>query len=792
MKLRLIVPLLFLLFLGGTVPAQAQIEPIPIPPPIFRGSVTIEYQRVEVTIEDQIATTHIDQLFVNDNDFMLEGTYLFPLPQGAVVSELTMWVNGEPIEAKILERDEARAIYDEIVRQLRDPALLEYVGTQAIQASVFPIPPDDERRIEITYSQVLPADNGLVHYVYPQSTDLYTNLPLDSQSIRVEVRSNEAIRAIYSPSHRVYVARNGDFEAVVGFEEEDVLAEQDFELYYTITPEDIGLNLLSYKESGQDGFFLLLVAPSVEVDPSRVIAKDVVLVVDTSGSMEGEKIIQARQAARFVIERLNPEDRFNIVSFATGVRKYADDLVPASQAAEAETFINNLEALGGTNISLALLEAVQQGSPERPLTVLFLTDGLATEGIVDTPLLLETIQREAPDSTRLFAFGVGDDVDTVLLDSLAENHRGATSYVRPGQQIDEQVGAFYAKVSTPVLADLEIDYDGIVVEQTYPSTLPDLFAGSQLVIAGRYRDGGPAAITLRGTVNGVEQIFTYQDNLFRSSGGDEFIPRLWATRAIGHLMNEIRLRGENSELVESIINLSLRYGIITPYTSYLIEEDDIFEQLGRGEIDADMAAGFNMADEVSGEEAVDDAVAAEAMEEAEVAAPAPVVTGNDASGAVVQALQLVGSKTFTLQDGVWVDTAFNSDTMTPQQVGFASDNYFDLLTAAPEMGQYLALGEQVLVVFDEVAYEIVPGEGQPDVTLPDPSTDEGNASTGGETVEPEATAQPAPGETVEPVDTPESGDASSPASGVCASALLLPLAFGLAVMRRRKADNSEL
>ncbi|MCA9923824.1 MAG: hypothetical protein KC421_15710, partial [Anaerolineales bacterium] len=196
MKEKLLTTLFTLLALFSWTQAAvyAQIAPpeppIVLPPP----DVTIAYQRVNVTIDDQVATTHIEQLFVNENDWMLEGTYLFPLPPEAAVSQLTMWVDGTPIEAKILEKDEARAIYDEIVRQLRDPALLEYVGSSAIQANVFPIPPHSERKIEITYTQVLPADGGLFHYVYPQSGKLYTNLPLQTQSIRVEVRSNEAMR----------------------------------------------------------------------------------------------------------------------------------------------------------------------------------------------------------------------------------------------------------------------------------------------------------------------------------------------------------------------------------------------------------------------------------------------------------------------------------------------------------------------------------------------------------------------------------------------------------------------
>jgi len=326
MKKRYLFPLFILtLLFTAVLPAQAQAPepPRPIVPPDWNfDGLKIEYQRVSTMIEDQVATTHIDQLFVNDNDWMLEGVYLFPLPAGATVSELTMWVNGIPIESKILEADEARQIYDEIVRQWRDPALLEYVGSSAIQANVFPIPPHDERRIEIEYSQILPAENGLIHYIYPQSTNLYTNTPLDNQNIRVEVESDEEIRTIYSPSHQVSIDRDGDFRAVVGFEGINVTPKEDFEVYYSVSQNDIGLSLISYREPGQDGFFLLLVAPSVEVASDEVVAKDVILVVDTSGSMEGDKLAQAKEAALFVINHLNERDRFNVISFSTGVRSF--------------------------------------------------------------------------------------------------------------------------------------------------------------------------------------------------------------------------------------------------------------------------------------------------------------------------------------------------------------------------------------------------------------------------------------------------------------------------------------
>jgi Ca-activated chloride channel family protein len=805
-----LLPLLLLLLLAALVAPRARAQdqipqprltevPIPLPPndrpicidfcppPVWNmDGLEIPYQRVTVTIADQVATTRVEQLFRNPNEWLLEGTYYFPLPPGAAVSQLTMWVDGLPIEAKLMPAGEARAVYDAIVRQLRDPALLEYVGQDAIQANVFPIPPGEERLIEIEYTTLLTADNGAFRYVYPQSAGVYSDTPPAQQSIRVALASDEAIRTLYSPSHRVSIARDGEFRATVGYEAAHPPLD-DFELYYTVSPEEIGLNLLSYQAAGEDGFFVLLVAPGIA--PGEVVAKDVILVLDTSGSMEGEKIVQARSAARYVVEHLNPDDRFAVVDFNTTVNRYAPALLPANEAAAAAAHIDGLFAAGGTNISGALLEAAALVGPERPTTIIFLTDGLATEGITDTPLLLENVAAALPANARLFAFGVGDDVDTTLLDTLAQNHRGATTYVRPGQAIDETVSAFYARVGAPVLTDIAIDFGGVAVHDVYPLELPDLFAGTQLVVAGRYRAGGPATITLSGTTNGRPQSFTYADQTFRAAGGEAFIPRLWATRAIGHLMQQIRLRGEDAELVQSVVALSTRYGIITPYTSFLIEEDDIAAQSNPQFLE-EAAAELAAPDAVSGAAAVERADTESDLAAAEAPLPMATMTVADgaAPGAVVAEVpvQTAGDRTFFLRSGVWVDSAYDAAAGEPAVIPFASDAYFELLSARPELGAALALGEEVLVVVDGAAYRITSqGTVTDTVTLPASTPESGQPIAQSDEVTPAPFATPT-GETA----TPSEDGMVAFGVGVpgCASALLLPLlaVFGLGWSRRRR------
>ena len=577
-----------------------------------------------------------------------------------------------------------RAIYEDIVRSQRDPALLEYVGRGAFQASIFPIPPGGQRRIELTYSQVLPQTAGLVHYRYPLNTEKFSASDIDEVAVTVHLADKAPIRAIYSPSHPVEVVREGDRRATASYEAQNVRPDRDFDLYYSLSTDAVAVNLLSYKPFDEDGFFLLLVTPPVE-SAGQAVAKDVMLVLDTSGSMDGEKIVQAKAAADYVLDHLGEDDRFNIVAFSTATRLFSDRPVSAARRDEGHAFVRSLAAAGSTDINRALLEALAGADAERPTVLIFLTDGLPTAGEVDPDRIVANIAAEAPKSVRLFAFGVGYDVDTVLLDQLSSGQRGTSAYVKPEQSIEEEVSGFYAKVSAPVLIDVEAAFAGVQVEDIYPYPLPDLFAGNQLVVAGRYRGGGPAELTLRGEVEGEPRTYTYRDLAFAERGGQEFIARLWAQRKIGYLLSQIRLHGVKDELVKEIVTLSSRYGIVTPYTSFLVQEPGMAlsqegrDQLGRAlqgcrrqrsrrrqcrrtdRAGSHGVPGGRRPQRPGGRrEGRRRASALAASEQA--AAPA--------SAEATQALQQVGDRTFLLSNGVWVDTTFDSTKMAAESCDF--------------------------------------------------------------------------------------------------------------------------
>lgn len=697
---------------GIIIPNPPICDPAPCPPaPIPISQLEIRYHRVNVSIADQIAVTRVDQVFYNPNEWTIEGTYVFPIPRGAAVTSFSLWIDGKVVNGEILDAEEAQRAYEAIVRQMQDPALLEYVDQGAMQAQIFPIPPGGERRIELEYTEVLASENGLVRYLYPLNTEKFSTRQLDEVSISVDVISTVPIRAAYSPSHPVAISEDGKYHITAGYEAADVKPDTDLTLYYSIG-ENQAFHLLSYRDPSDqvdpDGFFLLLLAPRPDAGV-ETLPKDVILVLDRSGSMEGEKFNQAQSALRYILRHLNQDDRFNIISFSTSIETYSHTMRDITEVEEAVAWVDRLSAVGSTDINRALLEASAIGDFERPTYLIFLTDGLPTEGVVESSEILKNFARVATTNLRLFAFGVGYDVDTYLLDSLAESYHGTSSYVLPGDQLDEILSAFYAKISAPVLTDLALDFGELAVYDLYPSPLPDLFEGSQIVLVGRYREGGVTSVNLTGKVNNQTQKLTFPEMVFTANSlaqepgnaNHQFIPRLWATRKIGYLLNQVRLHGPEQELIDQIVRLSIRYGIVTPYTSYLITEPAPLGAAEQNRIAEEQFMELEAAPAAStyGRDAVEKAAAQGELAESDAVA-VPVAEA-------VNVVRVIGSRTFLLTDGVWIDTAFDPDTMQTLKVAFLSDDFFALVESRSDLAAMFALGAKVIAISEGIAYEVV-------------------------------------------------------------------------------------
>ncbi len=555
----------------------------------------IEYLRVDAKITEGAAETHVEQAFRNTTGRDLEANYVFPLPKGAAIKEFAMYIGGKRMTAELLEAGKAKKIYQDIVRRAKDPALLEYLGGQIFRVNVYPVPAKGLQKIELDYSQAVEFDAGLRRYVFPLRVGEKFSRTLKDFSVAARIESKVPIKTIYSPSHVVSISRKGDNEAVVGFEEERVMLDRDFSLYYSLSEKDFGLSLMSHRTSG-DGYFMLMIAPKNVVDEDQIIKKDVCFVMDTSGSMSGDKIKQTKAALLFCIENLNKGDRFNIVRFATDVNPFKEDLVEVNDETieQAKEFVEKMKAGGGTDIESALAEALSAEAKEgRPYLIVFLTDGKPTVGVTDERQIIESVDEKNKGGVRMFVFGAGYNVNTRLLDTLASENKGVAEYVEPKEDIEIKVSRFYAKASNPVLADPELSFgDKVNTFEIYPKKLPDLFKGSQVLVLGKYDGEGDVAVTLSGKVNDDKRSFVYETSFPERAEKNEFVERLWATRKVGYLLEQIKLHGEEKELKEEVMRLSKAYGIVTPYTSYLIVEDQA-RPTARGERLGEMAGTWS-------------------------------------------------------------------------------------------------------------------------------------------------------------------------------------------------------
>jgi Ca-activated chloride channel family protein len=701
-KFLITIALMFL-----TLPATSRADGfiIPIPPPEFPRvpPLSIKYHRVNVTIQDQVATTEVDQVFINDFHRDLEGTYIFPIPEEASISKFSMYVGGEEIQGQILDKDQARRVYEEIVRREMDPAILEYVGRDMFKARVYPIPARGEKRIGLDYSQVLKLDDGICSYAYSLDTEKFSAKPIQDVSVTIDLRSRLPIKTIYSPTHEISVTKLDDHHARVTYAEENTKPDRDLVLYYTISEKEMGLNLLGYQEGGEAGFFLALISPQVKLEGQEV-GKDVFFLLDTSGSMKGKKLSQAKDALDFCLQSLNSHDRFNMVAFSTDLEVLSSDLMVAGapQVREAQNFLQRLKAEGGTNIHDALQEALRQvTSNQRPTMIVFLTDGLPTVGQTNTDEILEAVRKFNQGRARVFVFGVGYDVNTHFLDRLSTENRAVSEYVRPEESIEVKVSRFYGKVANPVLTELRLNFGQMKATQIYPVELPDLFKGSQLIVLGRYAREGSTSITLKGRTGEGQKSFTYEANV-RSQEQNQFIPRLWASRKIGYLLDQIRLHGQNQELVDEIVELSKKYGIMTEYTSFLVDADvHVAERELAEEASKRMVDAF---EKKTGASAVGRSMDLSGLK---TMAAAPSISFRDEQGQIrkVTNVKRVGTKTFYLKKEVWTDNDYQPGQQIIEVKHF-SEAYFQLIRRSAMVGRYLALGNQVIISLKGAAIKV--------------------------------------------------------------------------------------
>jgi Ca-activated chloride channel family protein len=734
--------------------------PVPRPVPI-PSSYAIRSVDVQASVKDQAAKVQVSQVFQNTGSSTLEAQFVFPMPENAAISGLTLLVDGQELTGKLLKKEDARRIYEEIVRRRHDPALLEYIGQGMFQTSVFPIPANAQRTVEIRYTQLLKKENGLIDFLLPIGSTKHSNKPIEMMNVTVRVEAGEQIKTVYSPTHQVEIQRPDNSHAVVKLVLHDAYTPDDFRLLYGTVNGLVGMNVISYRPSeGDDGYFVLLASPEVKSALAERVEKTMVFVFDKSGSMSGKKIEQAREALKFLINQLKPGDTFNIVAYDSAVESFRPELQRADEPTikAALGFADGMYPGGSTNIDGAMQTALKMLSdPRRPSYVLFLTDGLPTVGEMNEQKIAANARQANKVNARVFVFGVGFDVNGRLLDRLSHEQRGQSVYVRPNENIEAHISNLYAKIGSPLLTDIAVnfEFDRVIpagsaapISRTYPRQLTDLFQGEQLVWVGRYKYGGPIKVSLSGSVGSERKSFTFPATLVEHSTDETngFVEKLWATRRIGEIIDELDLKGHNQELVDEMVQLSMRHGIITPYTSFLAEEGvRLADRNANAERGMHFArSGLNQTNGKAGVAQREFKGRLQAAESAPSAGAGAAGFGGGSGGAgrmpgmiggsmsakklarsrgtavlsesaegeldVLESVRNVGQKTFFLKEQRWQDS-----TVTPDQAKKAirvvqfSPEYFDLAAShGGTLAKYLAFDEPILVNLGDTTYQIDP------------------------------------------------------------------------------------
>ncbi len=713
----------------------------PVPRPIRPGTARLDSVSLDATIRDGAARTEIRASFVNPTRGNAEALWIVPLPPGAVVHQAKLVVNGKEIPAEILGADKARKAYESIVARLMDPMLLEYAGWGLVRARIYPVPPGGKAQVRFTMTAVLPEEGGNWEYTFPFKALAAGGPPPRSLSARVEIRGSKALGVVYSPTPGTEIRRKGETRAVLGWESKGSKAK-DLKLFYSMAEKEFGALALFYSPKGGSGTFLLALSPRRDPAESRQVPKTVTFVVDTSGSMQGKKIEQVKGALKFFLGSLHEGDAFNLVPFSTVARPLFSEPKPVSPETtkEAMEMVEKLEAQGGTNIEDALLQGLKMPGDGRMHILLFLTDGLPTVGETDPAAILRRIKEAYKKKTRIFVFGVGTDVNTFLLDRIAELGRGDRHYVAENENIEVKVSSLLQRLSRPALSDLKLTIDGARISKLTPSPLPDLFYGATLTVLGLFEGKGPHDLVLQGEILGKKKTWRYRVNLPASPARElSWLAPLWAQRRVAHLLDQIRLYGRSKELVDEVVKLGKKYGIVTPWTSYLVAEEakrlargtnlpapnlppapQVFDgardrrlvsagptalpvPAKQGAPAPGLAAGRNGGAPVSGKKAVEDSRRLARLK-------AETFSMEDLDDAKAGALggvpvRRAGGKVFYLLGDTWVDGDFKKGMQSKiRKIRAFSPAYFQLLQDHPEAAAWLAAKGKILVVIGGTPY----------------------------------------------------------------------------------------
>jgi Ca-activated chloride channel family protein len=545
----------------------------------FGGVLELKEQDVRVTINNGMAVTKVTQVFHNTEKRQVEALYTFPVPKGASVANFSMWINGKEMVGEVLEKKRAREIYESYKQTRRDPGLLEQTDFKTFEMRIFPIGPDADQKVQITYYQELDVDHDWATYVYPLATSSRRELTSQTSgkfALGLEVKSPVPIVAMESPSHAdaFVVAKHTENYYQASLETANGSLARDIVLAYQLSRPHTGVDLITSARDGEDGYFCLTVTAGEDL-AKKEDGMDYVFVLDVSGSMgQDGKLLLSKDSLGSFVNELGDKDRFEVMTFNVQPHLAFNELraATAESKQQAVTFLATQQARGGTILNPALTTAYKYANADRPLNVVILSDGLTEQE--ERRVLLELI-RSRPRNVHVFCIGVGNDVNKPLLEQLAADSGGLAAFLSPEDNVGRQARAFRRKLTRPIASDLKIDFGGLQVTDIEPKTVPNLYFGAPICIYGRYKGSGKTDVSIRGSVNGLEfkqaaKLVFPKDDLQNPE-----IERMWAWKRIDGILKAADQAGARTpQAIDEVVRLGEGYSIVTEYTSFLVLEND--------------------------------------------------------------------------------------------------------------------------------------------------------------------------------------------------------------------------
>ncbi len=627
-----------------------------------------------ITVSESYIEYRIDQTFFNDNDYPLDGFFLLPVEHDRASIKPDVRVDGSPTPFTLLTAEEFLPTLRKLTVSMKDPSLLGLAGASVVVVQPVHIGVRQQKSFRVQYRKPLTLENDALEILLPMDGERYSRGPVGELDIRVKLKMSRPVRTVLSPSHHLTITREAPHRCLVTAKTVGKRVRHDFRLLTTFSGEDLDLRLFTNRSPGKNGAFMAIVSPPIMPGKDKELDKDIVFLMDVSGSMGKADLDSAKKAVVFGLEKLRPADRFNVLTVGTWTGRMADSLVPANaeNLLKAAQFVNASHGSGGTDMYNGLINALEQfTSRKRPGIVVFVGDGRATVGITNRETINEDVRRNNKTRARIFVLNMGD-ADVAMMDNVAVSNRGASFRLRGTDEFPSAMDRFLAGVSRPEASELSVAFQDVVVQDVEPESIPDLFGQESAVVFGRYDSTQDISsrVRLRAMVRGRVKTVTKSFRFPRVDESHPYIPRLWAMRRVARLLDKESLKGSEPNLRHQIVMLAREFGFRLPATLATPAEQFSPSHKDTG----GLLWSYKMS------------AVAEDVESDEY--------------------RRVGGKVFRLDKGLWVDTEYRSSTQA-RKVEFLSDDYFSLLGGDPTLGQYLALGPDVILVSDKGPIRIV-------------------------------------------------------------------------------------